>query len=312
VLPFAIAEVAELALETAAKKTKVKLKGSDMMGGAPDADEFSSEHEDEGGEHEDDDKDGEEDDDCDDPEVEEVQIVSPEATTLPEDMLRVWHTSLVCQIERPEDVISDRHKQVWKWSISWEHLNRRSVKGHPLRIVDKTDQEVWNRGREAMRKKKSSERQKEKRAAKNKIVSKRKRVSGESKGHGGDEEGHVQESDFIASGAKGTKIQCSGSADELARLCHAMVDDRAQEALRQLVVGFPNRQVLDDKANRVLPWVVFAEIYNDQEFNPTNHFLEDPNSVERLRDIDPSNLEREIENAQLKGVSELCRVFLFR
>jgi len=33
VLPFAIAEVAELALETAAKKTKEKLKGSDMMGG---------------------------------------------------------------------------------------------------------------------------------------------------------------------------------------------------------------------------------------------------------------------------------------
>jgi hypothetical protein len=82
-----------------------------------------------------------------------------------------------------------------------------------------------------MRKKKASERQKEKRAAKSKLVSKRKRVADEAKGHEGEEEGHVQESNFIASGAKGTKIHCTGSADELARLCHAMVDDRAQELL---------------------------------------------------------------------------------
>ncbi len=64
-----------------------------------------------------------------------------------------------------------------------------------------------------------------------------------------------------------------------------MSDDRANEALRQLVFRFPNCEVLDDKAHRILPWVVFAEMFNDEEFNPTNLFLHDPNSVERLREI---------------------------
>jgi hypothetical protein len=80
-----------------------------------------------------------------------------------------------------------------------------------------------------------------------------------------------------------------------------MNDGRAKEALRQLVVGYPSRQDLDEKAHRILPWVVFAEIFNDPEFNPTNGFLDDPNSVERLREIDPSKIEREVQDAQQKG-----------
>ena len=103
--------------------------------------------------HGDDENDGEEDDEKDDPKVEEAQFFP--LRPLHQDMLGVWHTSLVCRIERPEDVVLDRHMKVWEWSISREHLNRRSVKGRPFRIIDKTDQDVCNRGREATRKEKN-------------------------------------------------------------------------------------------------------------------------------------------------------------
>ena len=101
-----------------------------------------------------------------------------------------------------------------------------------MRIVAPKDVEVWNRGREALRKKKASERQKGKRSFKNKGKSKRKRKGAETLGEVEDGEGHVQEFDYVASATKGSKIQCSATANELAMLCHAMVEDRAKEALR--------------------------------------------------------------------------------
>jgi hypothetical protein len=119
-------------------------------------------------------------------------------------------------------------------------VNRTVIAGASLRITDPKDIEVWNRGREATRKKKASERQKGKRASKTKVKSKRKRGDDETMGEMKDGKGHVEELDYVASTTKGSKIQCNATTNELATLCYAMVEDRGQGALRQLVAGFPS------------------------------------------------------------------------
>ncbi len=113
-----------------------------------------------------------------------------------------------------------------------------------------------------------------------------------------DNEGHFQEDDYIAS--KDTVVKCGASAQELARLVHVMADESTEEAPQQLVTDYKTRQVLDDKNGRIIPWKVFAELFNDAEFAPTDHFIEDDNSVERLREIDPSSIEREVDDKKLK------------
>ncbi len=68
-----------------------------------------------------------------------------------------------------------------------------------------------------------------------------------------------------------------------------------------MVTGYKTRQVLDDKNGRIIPWKVFADLFNDAEFAPTNHFIDDDNIVDRLREIDPSFSEREVDDKKLKG-----------
>ena len=80
-----------------------------------------------------------------------------------------------------------------------------------------------------------------------------------------------------------------------------MADERNAAALEQLVNGFGTRQVMDDKNGRPLPWTEFEKLYNDVTFKPDNYFLDDPNSVARLREIDPGAIDREVSDKQLKG-----------
>ena len=187
--------------------------------------------------------------------------------------------------------------------LSWEHAKRRVIHLLPLNIKTPIEQQIWNRARDALKKKKEALKKFNNRAAKasNKTCKKAK-VDPKNQVlllDDDENEGHYQEDDFVAS--KENYIKCSASAQELARLVHVMADESTEDALRQLVTGFENRQVIDDKMGRIIPWKVFADLYNDAEFAPGNHFIDDENSVERLREIDPSSVEREVDDKKLKG-----------
>ena len=108
-----------------------------------------------------------------------------------------------------------------------------------------------------------------------------------------------QEDDYVAS--KDNVVKCGASAQELARLVHVMADESTEEALQQLVTCYKTRQVLDDKNGRIVPWKVFVGLFNDAEFAPTNHFIDDDNNVDRLREIDPSSIKLEVDDKKLKG-----------
>ena len=112
-------------------------------------------------------------------------------------------------------------------------------------------------------------------------------------------EGHFQEDDYIAS--NDNYVKCGASAQELARLVHVMADESTEEALQQLVTGYKTRQVLDDKNGWIIPWKVFSDLFNNDEFTPTSHLIDDANNVEKLQEIDPSSGEREVDDKKLKG-----------
>ena len=217
--------------------------------------------------------------------------------------LKQRHESAAAEVVTPADLQTARHKEVWYLGLSWEHAKRRVVHLPPLNIKTPIEQQIWNRARDALKKKKEAMKKFNARAAKagTKPCKKQKPEPAKQVVFVDDEdnEGHYQEGDYVAS--KDNYIKCSASAQELARLVHVMADESTQEALQQLVTGYENRQVIDDKMGRILPWKVFAELYNDAEFAPGNHFLDDDNSVERLREIDPSYVEREVDDKKLKG-----------
>jgi hypothetical protein len=57
--------------------------------------------------------------------------------------------------------------------------------------------------------------------------------------HGEGDERNLQEDDYVASNEN--LIECSASTKERARLVHVMADESCEEALQQLVTGYPNR-----------------------------------------------------------------------
>ena len=221
--------------------------------------------------------------------------------------LKRKHEVAASKVVLPVDVKTARHKEVWYMGLRWEHAKRRALHLPPLLIKTPEEHHVWNRAREALKKKKEAIKKIAVRAAK---CSKKQKIT-TCKGHGeeGDIEGHHQEDDFVASNEN--IIKCSASAAELARLVHVMADDDSEEALQQLVTGFQTRQVIDDKMGRILPWQVFSTLFNDPKFLPTNHFHDDENSVERLREIDPSVLERKVDDKKLKGEHPTMSLIFF-
>jgi hypothetical protein len=213
------------------------------------------------------------------------------------------HEAAAALLVTPADLVTARHKEVWFLGLSREHAKRRALNLVPLYIKTPIEHQIWNRARDALKKKKEALKKFNSMAIKS-VVKKGKhkkpsQATPEVLGSDDDNEGDFQEDDYIAS--KDNVVKCNASAQELARLVHVMADESTEEALHQLVTGYKTRQVLDDKNERIIPWKVFAELFNDAEFAPTNHFIEDDNNVERLREIDPSFIEREVDEKKLRG-----------
>jgi len=69
----------------------------------------------------------------------------------------------------------------------------------------------------------------------------------------------MEDPEFVS--AEGLQVlarKSSPGAGELARLVHVMGSPDVSAALDQLVEGFKDRQVMDDRVGRILPWVEFS------------------------------------------------------
>mmetsp|Transcript_535 Transcript_535/g.1618 ORF Transcript_535/g.1618 Transcript_535/m.1618 type:complete len:117 (-) Transcript_535:668-1018(-) len=94
----------------------------------------------------------------------------------------------------------------------------------------------------------------------------------------------MEDPEFVS--AEGLQVlarKSSPGAGELARLVHVMGSPDVSAALDQLVEGFKDRQVMDDRVGRMLPWVEFSTLYNSQDFKPANAFLQEPEVCGQLR-----------------------------
>ncbi len=148
--------------------------------------------------------------------------------------LKQKHEAAAALVVTPADLVTARHKEVWFLALCWEHAKRRALNLAPLNIKTPIEHQIWNRARDALKKKKEALKKFNSRAVKSAIKKgKPKKTSPatpEVLGSDDDIEGHYQEDDYIA--AKDNFVKCGASAQELARLVHVMADESTEEALQ--------------------------------------------------------------------------------
>mmetsp|Transcript_2930 Transcript_2930/g.8254 ORF Transcript_2930/g.8254 Transcript_2930/m.8254 type:complete len:379 (+) Transcript_2930:926-2062(+) len=184
-------------------------------------------------------------------------------------------------------------REVWFLALTWANVNVKAPGKHG--VSGPEELKVWNQARNALRMAKT--------AAKKKLQRQKVKVSNVGLVATEDIEGHLEDPEFVAANELeppqvGTS---SPGANEIARMLAAMSDETTDEALDQLIRGYRDREVLDDKVHRLLPFVEFAKAYNNKSFLPVNPFVGDPEVCSRLRLIQPSKLERVVTEDQLKG-----------
>jgi len=104
---------------------------------------------------------------------------------------------------------------------------------------------VWNQARNAIRLAKT--------AWKKKIQRRKNKVSHAALPTGEDGEGHPEDPEFVAANEVDPRQVRASSpgANEIARMLAAMSDGTTDEALKQLIRGYRNREVLDDKVHHI-------------------------------------------------------------
>jgi len=143
------------------------------------------------------------------------------------------HEAAAALLVTPADLVTARHKEVWFLGLSWEHAKRRALNLAPLYIKTPIEHQIWNRARDALKKKKEALKKFNSRAVKTAIrkgkPKKPSPATPEVLGSDDDNEGHCQEDDYIA--ANDNIVKCGASAHKLDGLVHVMTSESTEEAL---------------------------------------------------------------------------------
>eukprot|EP00951_Prasinocladus_malaysianus_P029135 scaffold267648_cov15-Prasinocladus_malaysianus.AAC.1 len=202
------------------------------------------------------------------------------------------HEAAAKLVEPPANYSPDE-LEGWRQGLKFEHNHYAKAPPPSIQLTE-LGLAAYKHARETLKKKKAAEKKKKERRAAAATASKRQKIQ---INH---EEGHQEEPGYLASIGKASRGSGSPSANEMARLVHVLADDAMQEACAQIREGFRDRLELDDKVNRVMPYKDGVKLYNSADFSPTNEFLQDANSFEDLREINPATIERLIDEKQFR------------
>ena len=315
-VPIALPEVASAAKSKAASTRRPEqLTQDDLLGGNWGSDDHLEWWEEgrEEGQHSSDDDDDDDEDDVDvqsgqqpkdsqarkETEEEAEEEVADVEESAQKAAQKVNHEEAVKKCELPATVKTPRHREVWYLALDFKNANiKNPAKNKSIKFTKADELAVWNKAREALRKAKAALKKKRKRAE---ASGKKGKKAKDDEAPVDAEDGHPEEMDSMIGPNAGWVIQCGASANELARLVHVMADESAEDALMQLIKGFDGREVYDDKLNRPLPWTMFKDLFNDPDFVPENYFLNDANSIDRLREVNPAELASEVTDVKLRG-----------
>eukprot|EP00873_Tetraselmis_striata_P012932 jgi/Tetstr1/433196/TSEL_002378.t1 len=170
----------------------------------------------------------------------------------------------------------------WKEGAEINSLARKPPKG-----FDKAMSEAWYQARDARRKWRNAEAQRKRRGG--------GRTAGkDATDAAGNDSPHDANPEYRAAAGKAPIAEATGAgrgppvkAYEICRLVHAITDDKCKDAVDSLKVWVTNRGQLDDKQSRVHPWSIVEAVFNDQDFQPVNIFLEREDGTQELCAIDP-------------------------
>eukprot|EP00873_Tetraselmis_striata_P011922 jgi/Tetstr1/432186/TSEL_021642.t1 len=170
----------------------------------------------------------------------------------------------------------------WKEGAEINSLARKPPKG-----FDQAMSEAWYQARDARRKWRNAEAQRKRRGG--------GRTAGkDATDAAGNDSPHDANPEYRAAAGKAPIAEATGAgrappvkAYEICRLVHAITDDKCKDAVDSLTVWVTNRGQLDDKQSRVHPWFIVEAVFNDQDFQPVNIFLEREDGTQELCAIDP-------------------------